>query len=141
MLLQTNILIYDADCRLCVMAKNILNRWDKHKKIEFIPFQDQDASHLLSDLHSTSCLDAMRFIDDEGFVLIGLDALRAVLYKLPGGFIFSSIFLLPGTYFLAKKSYSWIARNRYRLFGAVKSHGRSYPNCQHRGTSRFNPSL
>ena len=121
-----NILIYDANCRLCVLAKKILKRWDKNKEIEFIPFQDHKTSHLFPDLPSIACLDAMRFIDHRGRAFIGVDALQRVLYKLPGGFIVAGIFFLPGVYFLAKKSYSWIARNRYRIFGSVKSSGRSF---------------
>ncbi|MEK7824956.1 MAG: DUF393 domain-containing protein [Nitrospirota bacterium] len=118
---QINILIYDAECRLCVSAKEIMERWDAKRRLRFLPFQDPEAFSLVPDLPKIGCLNAMRVIDQKGRVSIGIDALRAILYLLPGGFIIARLSRLPGVYFVAENIYFWIARNRYRLLGAARS--------------------
>ncbi len=127
---QTNILIYDAECQLCVSAKEVLKRWDSQRKFRFLPFQDPEAFSLVPDLPKIACLDAMRIIDQEGRVSIGIDALRAILLLLPGGFIIASLFRLPGVYFVAENIYCWIAKNRYRLLGAARSQVASSSTCR-----------
>lgn len=129
MVQQTNIMIYDAECRLCVSAKEIMGRWDAKRRLRFLPFQDPEAFSLVPDLPKIGCLNAMRVIDQEGRVSIGIDALRAILYLLPGGFIIASLFRLPGVYFVAENIYCWIARNRYLLLGAVRSKDASSSTC------------
>lgn len=127
---QTNTLIYDAECRLCVSTKEILKRLDSRRRLRFLPFQDPEAFSLVPDLPKIGRLNAMRVIDQEGRVSIGIDALRAILHLLPGGFIFASLFRLPGVYFVAENIYCWIARNRYRLLGAARSQVASSSTCR-----------
>lgn len=122
MKLKKYILIYDDSCRLCSTEKKILKRWDQQRRLRFLPFQDPEAYSLVQDLPKTGCLDAMRVIDEEGRVSIGIDAIRAILYILPGGFIMAILFGLPGFRFIAENIYCWIARNRYRFFGHTRSY-------------------
>jgi predicted DCC family thiol-disulfide oxidoreductase YuxK len=44
-------LIYDADCRLCVGAKNRIEKaaaYDTHAKVRFLPYRSEEAARRLS---------------------------------------------------------------------------------------------
>ncbi len=112
-----NVLIYDAECRLCVSSKEWVARWDRRRRIRFLPFQDPQAKERVPDLAGMACMDAMRFIDAHGNTTSGVDAFRKMLPLLPFGRPISLLFYLPGFSRLAAKVYHHVAENRYRWFG------------------------
>lgn len=112
-----NVLIYDAECRLCVSSKEWVERWDRRRRISFLPFQTAEAKEQLPDLAGMACMDAMRFIDAQGKITSGVDAFRRVLPLLPFGRPLSLLFYLPGVPRLAAVIYHHVADNRYRWFG------------------------
>ncbi|MBI3359476.1 MAG: DUF393 domain-containing protein [Nitrospirae bacterium] len=136
------ILIYDAQCRLCVFSKKIIAQWDTKCHIRFLHFQDQEAQRLVADFASASAagsgfarpvagcggiaseasrpqhqMDAMWLVDANGFVSSGVDAFRGMLPSLPMGQVVELIFKLPGFSVFAKRIYRIIAKNRIRWFG------------------------
>ncbi len=111
------ILIYDAACRLCVSSKRVIERWDKKRRIRFLPFQSDEAKKLAPDLAPLDCMDAMRLVDRHGAVASGVDAFRGMLPYLPMGGIIAFWFRLPGVLPLAVWFYRIIAKNRYHWFG------------------------
>ncbi len=115
-----NILIYDAECRLCTVSKQWIERWDRRHRITFLPFQDKMAKEFVPELASMSCMDAMRFVDREGRVFLGVSAFRAMLPLLPMGGIIALFFYLPGFSRMAHRVYWRVARNRYRWFGTSR---------------------
>ena len=115
-----NILIYDADCRLCVTSKQWLEKWDPQRQIEFVPFQDSRAKDLVPELTVFTRMDAIRFVDPEGRVFTGVAAFRRMLPLLPGGWVLSSLFYLPGFLWMAHILYRHLAAHRYRMFGPVR---------------------
>ncbi|HLG22583.1 MAG TPA: DUF393 domain-containing protein [Candidatus Manganitrophaceae bacterium] len=114
-----NILIYDSECRFCVIFKEWIEKWDRRKRIRFIPFQSGEAKRRLPELTALTCLDAIRFIDHEGQVSSGVEAFRKLLRLLPMGRLIASLFYIPGFSWLAVRVYRRIAENRYRWFGDV----------------------
>lgn len=112
-----NVLIYDAECRLCVSSKKWVERWDRRRRISFLPFQTAEAKEQLPDLAGMACMDAMRFIDAQGKITSGVDAFRRMLPLLPFGRPLSLLFYLPGVPLLAAVIYRHVAENRYRWFG------------------------
>lgn len=120
-----NILIYDAECRLCVSSKEWVERWDRRRRISFLPFQTAEAKERVPDLAGMTCIDAMRFIDAEGKVTSGVEAFRRMLPLLPFGRPLSLLFYFPGVPWLAAKVYHHVAENRYRWFGRVSENKKS----------------
>lgn len=112
------ILIYDAECRLCVASKGILERWDRKHRIDFLPFQSKEATEISPDLAGRTDIDAMRFVEPGHPVSVGIDAFRRMLPVLPLGRLISILFYLPGFQWLAGNIYRVIAKNRYHWFGA-----------------------
>lgn len=116
-----NILIYDAECRLCVSSKEWVERWDRRRRIAFLPFQTAEAKERVPDLAGMACMDALRFIDAQGNAASGMEAFRRMLPLLPMGRLLSLLFYIPGFSWLAVKIYRQIAENRYRWFGRASS--------------------
>lgn len=114
-----NVLIYDAECRFCVASRRWLQRWDRHRRVTFLPFQTAEARAFLPELAGASCMDAMRFVDDQGRVSAGVEALRNMLPLLPMGRLLAHLFRIPGFSHGANFAYRHLARNRYRWFGSV----------------------
>lgn len=117
------ILIYDAECRLCLSSKKWIEKWDRRGRIEFLPFQTEEAKSLVPNLAAMTCMDAMRLVDRDGTVSPGVDAFRKLLRYLPLGAPISALFYLPGFSWLAGRAYRSIAANRYRWFGRTGSRG------------------
>jgi predicted DCC family thiol-disulfide oxidoreductase YuxK len=115
------ILIYDAECRLCVWSKEWIEKWDRRSQILFLPFQTAVAKRLAPELEGMTCMDAMRFIGPDGSISAGVDAFRKMLPFLPMGRSISLFFYLPGFSRLAWKIYGHVAENRYRWFGRAHS--------------------
>ena len=119
------VLIYDAECRLCVSSKEWIEKWDRRRRITFLPFQTTEAKVLLPELVEMTCMDAMRFVGPDGSISSGVDAFRKMLPFLPMGGVVSALFYLPGVSWLARKIYGHVAENRYRWFG------RAHPEERH----------
>lgn len=115
------ILIYDAECRLCVSSKKWVARWDRRHRIAFLPFQNPEAKKLVPELGEMTCIDAMRFIGPDRSVSSGVDAFRKMLPFLPMGRLLALLFSIPGVPRLARKIYGHVAENRYRWFGKARS--------------------
>ncbi len=111
------VLIYDAECRICVASKKWIERWDRKRQIRFLPFQSEEAKKWIPEMASLECLDAMRLINCQRTVLSGIDAFRGMLPYLPLGKIIAVLFYLPGIPRWAEWAYRILAKNRYRWFG------------------------
>ncbi|MFQ5950419.1 MAG: thiol-disulfide oxidoreductase DCC family protein [Nitrospiria bacterium] len=110
------ILIYDAECRLCVTSKGFLERWDRLHQIKFLPFQSQEAEEIIPDMAGREGIDAMRYVDGD-HISIGVDAFRRMLPVLPLGRLLSVLFYLPGFQWCARSIYRVLAKHRYKWFG------------------------
>lgn len=85
--------------------------------MRFLPFQADAAKAALPELAALSCMDAMRFVDDQGRITSGVDAFRSLLPLLPLGRPLSRLFQIPGFARWAYWAYRHLAKNRYRWFG------------------------
>jgi predicted DCC family thiol-disulfide oxidoreductase YuxK len=114
---RSPVLIYDAECRLCLSSKKWIERWDRRHRIHFLPFQNPEAKKLAPELGEMTCIDAMRLVGPDGSISSGVEAFRKMLPFLPLGRALALFFLIPGAPRLALKIYGHIAENRYRWFG------------------------
>lgn len=112
-------IIYDADCRLCESSRQRISRWAGRRPLRFLHYEEPEAICLQPDLREVGCLTAFRFLDEEGRMWKGEQAAIQLVRRLPGGRPIAWLLSLPGCYWLAQKSYQWIAAHRYRFFGSV----------------------
>lgn len=119
---ESQILIYDGDCRLCAAAKQRLEQsavgFDR-QDVRFVPYQSHEAKDLLGQRYRPG-RPAMAFlVGPAGEVREGLDAFLPFLATLPGGNLVRWLLRVPFGAVLARWGYQFIARHRYRIFGAV----------------------
>jgi predicted DCC family thiol-disulfide oxidoreductase YuxK len=122
------VLIYDGECRLCLTAKEGLERLARTRAdqrmgdvpdVRFIPYQTEEAAVRLGSEYRPGRPEVAFFVDRHGLVSRGLDAFLPLLPGLPGGRILLSMMRLPLLRPLGYVLYRLVARYRYRLFGQV----------------------
>lgn len=122
---SVRLLIYDGQCRLCVIAKEGLERLGKEgagpEKVRFVPYQSEEAACRLGVTYKPGCPDVAFLVEPDGTVKRGLDAFLPLLPGLRAGRVLLILMRVPPLRPLAYLAYRLIARYRYRWFGEVKS--------------------
>jgi len=115
------ILIYDAECALCVWSKNKIEKWDHRQVIQCLPFQTEEAKQHAPELIGLDRLDAIRWVESDGVIRSGMDAFVKMLPYLPMGRWVAFLFRLPGVLPFSLWFYRVVASNRYRWFGSARA--------------------
>jgi predicted DCC family thiol-disulfide oxidoreductase YuxK len=112
------VLIYDARCRLCVTAKEAIER-SGSQDVRFVPYQTEEAACRLGSAYATGRPDVAFLVEPDGTIHRGLDAFAALLPGIRGGKLLLPLLRIPLIRPLGYVAYRLIARYRYRLFGEV----------------------
>jgi len=113
------ILIYDDQCRLCVTAKEGLERIGEDKDVRFVPYQSEEAASRLGTEYSPGRPCVAFLVERDGTIRGGLDAFLPLVPGLRGGRVLHAILRVPLIRPLAYLAYRLIARYRYKWFGSV----------------------
>jgi predicted DCC family thiol-disulfide oxidoreductase YuxK len=116
------LLVYDGECRLCVTAKEGLERHGTGngiKLVRMIPYQSEEAQQVLGASYRPGRPEAAFLVHPNGDIASGLDAFLPLLPGLRGGNLIGPLLAVPIMKPIAYALYRLIARYRYRLFGAV----------------------
>jgi len=130
---QACLLVYDGQCRLCVTAKEGLERLGTHADatpIRMIPYQSEEAKQALGESYRSGRPNAAFLVRPNGEIARGLDAFLALLPGLKGGRVLSVLLSLPLVKPFGYLLYWFVARYRYSIFGKVPLAGAS----KHPGT-------
>lgn len=105
--------LYDAECGFCTWALSALLTWDRAHRLQPMPLQHPETSHLLTDIPAAERMASWHLISPTGARHSGGAAIPQMLRLLPGG-------RLPATAFahvpkLTEKSYRWVADHRSHL--------------------------
>jgi predicted DCC family thiol-disulfide oxidoreductase YuxK len=122
---RPSLLIYDANCRLCVAAKEGLDRAGiglPGSGVRMIPYESQEAASALGEQYRPGPPSMAYLVSPAGGVAQGIDAFLPLMHGLPGRKFVRWMLQWSITRSLAERAYRWIARHRYRLFGAVTPH-------------------
>ncbi len=125
------LLIYDGNCRMCVTAKEGLERMGAERQtpeIRMIAYQSAEAQQALGSKYRPGRPDVAFFVQPNGEVTQGLDAFFPLLPGLRGGRILKAIFQLPLVKPLGYVLYRHLARHRYQLFGEVTPASATQPD-------------
>ena len=111
-------LIYDGECGFCRQTVALVSKWDREHRLTLIPFQEQ-ARVAGFRIPLPALAAAMHLVLPDGRVLAGADAAPDLLRLLPGKRWLAGVFALPGVMPVARRAYSWIARQRRCLVRGV----------------------
>lgn len=117
---RERVLIYDGQCRLCVTAKDTLERQVGGGTVRFVPYESEEAARCLGPDYRPGRPDVAFLVEDDGTIKTGLEAFVPLLPGLPGGRLLLALWRMPLFRPLASLVYRVIARNRYRWFGQVE---------------------
>jgi predicted DCC family thiol-disulfide oxidoreductase YuxK len=112
-------LIYDGECRLCVTAKEGIERLGRNDDVRFVSYQSEEAAGHLGEAYKPGRPDVAFLVEPDGRIRRGLDAFLPLLPGLPGGRILAWMVRVPVLRPVAYLLYRLIARYRYRWFGSV----------------------
>lgn len=101
-------LIFDGACAFCRRWIERVHRWDRHARLKFLPYQTADLEARFFSVSRTACMQRMHLVAADGRVFAGAAAGREVLRRLPGGWLWSAPFRLPGGLWVADRVYEWI---------------------------------
>src|SRR5213596_2649891 len=113
------ILIYDGQCRLCVTAKEGIERVGGSQGVRFVPYQSEEAASRLGSEYKPGRPDVAFLVEPDGTISRGLDAFLPLVPGLPGGRVLHVILRVPLIRPLAYLAYRLVARYRYKWFGSV----------------------
>lgn len=117
---QVSLLVYDAECRLCVSTKQKLEALgvvQAESHLRFLAYQSEEAKRILGPNYRSGRPDAAFLIQPSGEVFQGLDAFLPLVPDLPGGKLLLWWLRFPPAKRLAEWGYRVTARHRYRWFG------------------------
>lgn len=121
------LLIYDGNCRMCVAAKEGLERMSVGSPVQdirMVTYQSPEAQAALGSRHRPGRPDVAFLVQPDGTITEGLDAFFPLLPGLKGGRVLKAIFQFPLVKPLGYLLYRLIARYRYQLFGAIRPESR-----------------
>jgi predicted DCC family thiol-disulfide oxidoreductase YuxK len=113
-------LIYDGECRMCVIAKEGIERLGGDTDVRFIPYQSEEAASRLGSTYRPGRPDVAFFVGPDGQIHRGLDAFLPLLPDLPGARLLAWMLNIPVLRSMAYLLYRLVAHYRYQWFGAMR---------------------
>ena len=107
--------LYYGECPVCVGSVKMLRRWDTQRRLIFLPNQDPSVPDRFPLLAPELLAGSLLLASPEGDIRAGSAAVESIVRILPLGAGFAWVFQLPFARPLARKSYRWLANNRYRI--------------------------
>jgi predicted DCC family thiol-disulfide oxidoreductase YuxK len=119
---QACLLVYDGQCRLCVTAKQGLERLETHADaipVRMVPYQSEEAKQALGESYQPGRPNAAFLVHPNGEIARGLNAFLALLPGLKGGRVLTVLLSFPLVKPFGYLLYWFVARYRYSIFGTV----------------------
>jgi predicted DCC family thiol-disulfide oxidoreductase YuxK len=107
--------VFDRECDLCRWSQEIVSRWDRPGRIQFLAYQDPRFIQVFPEFDLEQSSPSVYFVDEENKIWEGFEAVRQVFFHLPWGKPIAWLFYLPGVPWVAVRLYEWLAKNRYRF--------------------------
>ena len=112
------VIIYDGECNFCVSGIQQIQRKDRADQFIYSPRQMPDLHSVYPQLVEIQSNAGMRFINPDGRVYCGADAVYQIYRRLGMYRYITWIYLLPVIRTLLKGAYLIISKNRSRLGSA-----------------------
>lgn len=112
-----DVVIYDGACGICTAQVKKLPWWDCQQKLAYLSLHDPLVAERWPDLSHERLMQEMCIVDAQGQEHWGPEAVRYLTRRLRRLWWATPLLYFPGSMFLWRPVYRWIARNRYRLSG------------------------
>ena len=112
-----DVVVYDGKCRICTAQVRKLVWWDDRRRLSYLSLHDHEVYLRWPDLPCQRLMDEMVVIDYRGRCHWGPEAIRYLSRRLPRLWWAAPLLHLPGSMYVWRPLYRWVARNRYRFGG------------------------
>ncbi len=114
---DADVVIYDGQCGICTAQVSRLQRWDSQGKLAYLSLHDEQVARRWPEMSADRLMQEMCIVDTGGRQHWGPEAVRYLTRRLGKLWWMSPFAHFPGSMFLWRPLYRWVARNRYRLSG------------------------
>lgn len=122
-------IFYDGLCPLCAKEMNYLKRNNKNGALKFVDITHEDFSKYYPELDFKALNERIHAMQDNGKMLIGLDALHKAWQLIGKGWLYAPS-RLPVIRWIADRVYVMFARHRYRISYWLTGEKRCDVNCE-----------
>jgi predicted DCC family thiol-disulfide oxidoreductase YuxK len=116
---DADVVIYDGNCRICTAQVRKLPWWDCQTRLSFISLHDPQVQARWPDLPLDRLMREMCIIDTRGGQHWGPEAIRFLARRVRRFWWALPLLYFPGSRWVLRPLYRWVARNRYRLSGTT----------------------
>ncbi|MCZ6681256.1 MAG: DUF393 domain-containing protein [Candidatus Poribacteria bacterium] len=109
------VIIYDGECNFCINGIQRIQEKDHADQFIYTPRQTLDLHGMYPQLEAVESKAGMRFIDPNGKVSCGSDAIYQIYRRLGRYHYVTWVYLVPVIRTLLKGAYLIISKNRSRL--------------------------
>jgi predicted DCC family thiol-disulfide oxidoreductase YuxK len=114
---DADVVIYDGDCRICTAQVSKLPFWDCQNRLAYLSLHDLEVERRYPDASHERLMQEMLIVDRKGGRHWGPEAIRYLTRRLRRLWWAAPLAYCPGSMFVWRPLYRWVARNRYRLSG------------------------
>ena len=107
--------VYDGQCKVCGRLVKLLDKWDRDRRIETIPFQNTVVLDRFPWIPADAYAQAVQLVGPGGETWQGGYAIEQLLKILPYGGLLGWAFKVPFFGGLFNRFYRWFAKNRYKF--------------------------
>lgn len=115
-----DVVVYDGQCGMCRSQMRRLRWWDRGGRLAYVSLHDPQVAERWPDLAHDRLLQEMAVVDRHGGRHWGPNAIRYLTRRLPQLWWAVPLLHVPGSMFVWRPLYRWIARNRYWFGGRVE---------------------
>ena len=117
---QSDVVIYDGNCKFCTKQVRKLLRFDGKNRLSFVSLHDPIVAELFPDLSHDQLMEQMYVIPRSDSAqhdkrLAGAAAVRFLTCRLPKLWIFAPLMHIPFTLPIWQWLYRQVAKRRYRI--------------------------
>ena len=114
---DADVVIYDGNCRICTAQVRKLPWWDCQQRLSYLSLHDAEVAERWPEMSAERLMQEMCLVDRLGNWHWGPEAIRYLTLRLRRLWWLAPLMHFPGSMFLWRPLYRWVARNRYRLSG------------------------
>lgn len=111
------VIVFDGNCGFCQRQIARIRRGDPNAQFEYLPSQSPDLLTRFPALAGHELSSGLRLVEPRGAIHVGAEATYHIARRLRGWRWVAWLYRVPGVNWLARLTYGWIARNRYRFAG------------------------
>ncbi|WP_054636374.1 thiol-disulfide oxidoreductase DCC family protein [Thalassobacillus sp. C254] len=112
---KSYIVFYDSLCPLCKKTKRYFERLDWFNRMHWVSIHEPGLKEKFPFLQQQKIQEEIHFIVNGTYLYTGFEAVRRMMLLMPATSLIGALLHSPGMLKAGRRSYKWIAKNRYSM--------------------------